>query len=325
MYFPKYYNAHVDAVIEAYRQARGQVKNGAGFVFLTDVHIARNSRYSVPLIHYIKERTDIRDVLCGGDFVWAFGSKNLCREQLTISLEYMDALREDMNVYIARGNHDATIRKSWDENVGYTMPYEQVQAAFAAHNSPATCAPEGKLYFYVDDVQEKIRYVVLDTSEVHLGEDAAWGVRCGMLEQQLHWLCDAALEFEDGEGWSVVVMGHIPCCDKMPGSAPEELRPLREILVAFKNKRCCQYGDFRDSKAELVMYLAGHNHRDRHEISDGVLHVSTGCDSYCVDDDMPRDVGTTSTVLFDLFLLDKYQKTVQTFRVGAGKNRNMKY
>lgn len=324
MYFPAYYNEHISAVIEAYQQARAQVKNGTGFVFLTDVHIARNTRYSVPLIHYIKEHTDIQNVLCGGDFVWAFGSANLCREQLTLSLEYLDALREDMNVYIARGNHDATIRKSREEDVGYTMPYGQVRSAFAAHNSPATCAPEGKLYFYVDDTDAKIRYVILDTSEKHLAEDQPWGVQYGMLDEQLRWLCDTALRLEDGRDWSVIVLGHIPCYEKIT-DAGSVLAPLRDILEAFRNKQCCQYGDFRNSKAELVMYLAGHMHQDLDAVSNGVLHIATGCDAYCVDDGMPRDVGTTNTVLFDVFLVDKDKKTVQTFRVGAGESRKFDY
>ena len=81
----------------------------------------------------------------------------------------------------------------------------------------------------------------------------------------------------------------------------------------------------RDAKAELIMYLCGHNHQDRDAVSGGVLHISTGCDAYCKDDGMDRPVGMVDNTLFDLFLVDQDKRTVQVFRIGAGKDRAFSY
>lgn len=322
--YPKFYDTHIADVIRRYNQARAQIVNSASFLFVTDMHIHMNGRASVPLIRQIGDQTDVETVLCGGDFCWAWGSKAECVSQFEDAFAYLDPIKDGMKLYIARGNHDATVRNSWEDDGGYTMPYDHVQSYFAAHNSPVCGAVEGKLYFYADNPLSKIRYVILDTSEVHLGEDCSWGVKTGMQPEQLRWLCDTALRFREGGGWSVVVMGHIPCCEEIPGYSGE-LEPLAQVLEAFKNKTRCEYGDFSDSEAEMMLYLCGHNHKDRHAVSSGVLHVSTGCDAYCKDDGMPRPVGTVDNTLFDLFLVDKDKKTVQIFRVGAGKNRNFDY
>ena len=318
MYYPPYYQPMLDRAIDTYKAAKAQIGDPLAFVFLTDVHIYKNGRYSVPLIHRICRETGISTVLCGGDFVWAYGSKQMCLDQAILSMEYLDALREEHRVYIARGNHDVTVRRSAEDAAGYTMPYEQVSRLFAAHNSPVTHRPEGKLYFYVDDPQAKTRYVILDTSEFQESEDTSWGVNCGMEEQQLRWLCHKALQLE--EGWTVVVVGHIPCSPVLPDHA-KELAPLNEILTAFKNRTSCPYGDFTAAKGKLLLYLCGHNHKDCHGYENGVLHVSTGCDAYCIDDGMPRDVGEVTNVLFDIFLADRDTGAVQTIRVGAGSSR----
>lgn len=324
MEYPESFQTYIDQVIEKYNTARAQITNAAAFVFITDIHIHLNGRASVPLIQKLCMETGVKTVLCGGDFCWAWGSKAECINQFEDSFSYLSPLRKTMDLYIARGNHDATVRNSWEDDRGYTMPYEQVQQYFAEHNSPAKGAVEGKLYFYADDPATKTRYVVLDTSEHHLPQEHGWGVLTGMEPDQIHWLCDKALSFDNGEGWSVVVMGHIPCSKELPGYGVE-LQPLSQILEAFKNKTPCEYGDFSENKAELIMYLCGHSHKDRDAVSGGVLHISTGCDAYCKDDDMPRPVGVIENTLFDLFLVDQDKRTVQAFRIGAGNDRVLTY
>jgi len=318
MYYPPYYEESVCRVVRQFKEAYCRIREPLAFVFLTDVHIYKNGRYSVPLIHRICKETGISTVLCGGDFVWAYGSKQMSLDQAILSMEYLDALRNEVQVYIARGNHDVTIRRSAEDATGYTMPYDQVSALFDAHNSPVTDRPDGKIYFYVDDENVKTRYVILDTSEHHKDEDCAWGVENGMEESQLHWLCDKALAVE--EGWSVVVLGHIPCSALLPGY-DTRLKPLNDLLTAYHSRTSCAYGDFAAAKGKLLFYLCGHNHKDAHAFENGVLHVSTGCDCYCIDDGLPRDVGSVNNVLFDIFLADRATGYVQTFRVGAGNSR----
>ena len=301
MEYPAFYEEHIRSVIDAYNAARARTENGVGFVFITDV----------------------KAVLCGGDHCWAFGSKAQCVADFADSLGYMDPIREEMQLYHAHGNHDVTVRSSWDLETGYTMPREQMQALFSVHTTPPTGSVEGKLYYYTDDQERKIRYVIVDTCEPHGGEDAPWGVGYGLSEEQLHWLADCALRLP-GADWSAVVMGHVPCAPELP-SYRGELADMRLILEAFKHKQSCAYGDFQGAQGELVAYLCGHNHKDRDTVCNGLLHTSTGCDTYCKDDNLTREVGKTENTLFDLVLVDKDAKTIRFFRVGAGNSREFSY
>ena len=323
MEYPVLFEEHIRDVIGRYKTQREKIKNAASFLFLTDVHIHLNGRYSVPLMMEIGKHTDVKTVLCGGDFCWAWGSKAECIMQLEDAFNYMDPLKETMSLYIARGNHDATVRNSLGDPRGYTMPFDQLYPYFAKHNSPASGKVEGRLYFYADDPASKVRYVIVDNTEHHGAEDKGWGVEVEMTDIQLRWLADEALQLP-GDDWAVVVMGHISCVPQIP-SYNEGLNALAQILTAFSNKSTCRYGDFSNRPGTLVMYLCGHNHKDSTAIVDNVLHISTGCDSYCKDDVYPRDIGSINNVLFDLFLVDKDRRTVQVFRVGAGESREMNY
>lgn len=323
MEYPEFFHENLQRVIDAYNEAKAKINNYASFLFITDVHIHLNGRASVPLMLEIGAKTDVDTVLCGGDHCWAFGSKAQCIADFEDSLRYMDPVRDSMKLFHARGNHDATVRSSWELNTGYTMPYEQVQKMFSLHSSEPTGKVEGKLYYFSDDEASKIRYVVMDTCEQHLDEDSAWGVLYGVSQEQLRWLSDVALCLP-GEDWSAVVLGHVPCTPEIP-SYHEKMDDLRLVLEAFCHKKECAFADFRNPQGELIAYLCGHNHKDRAAVVNGLLHISTGCDSYCKDDDLPRDVGTTNNTLFDLFLVDKDRKTVQVFRIGAGENREFNY
>ena len=319
MKYPNFYSNHIESVICRYNEARNQIKNAAAFIFFTDIHLNMNALSSVPMIKRIGQATDVKTVLCGGDFPTAFGSENQCIFSLENALCYISDVKETMNLYVARGNHDATIVDSREHFVEHVIPYEVVQPLFAACNSPANGAVKDRLYLYADDPVTKTRYVILDTSEYHLIPDADPKDRHGMTKEQLHWLQNTALHFNDGEGWSVVIMGHIPCCNQIPSHC--DFPGLNEILRDFKNKT----GAFFSSKAELVMYLCGHNHTDAHAYESGVLHVSTSCDAYYKDGGLTRMVGTENESLFDLFLIDKDKKTIQVFRVGAGSDRQFTY
>lgn len=323
MDYPSFFESHIKTVIDSYNSEREKITNGCGFVFITDLHIHLNGRASVPLILELGKCTDVRTVLCGGDHCWAFGSKAQCIADITDSLCYMDPIRGRMELFHAKGNHDATVRSSGELNTGFTMPYEQTQQMLAQHMSIPSGYVAGKTYFFHDDEDAMVRYIVLDTNEPHAAEATAWGIGNGMKDEQLRWLADIALRLP-GDAWSAIVMGHIPCCSEMKGYCPQ-LDALRCVLEAFKHKSACEYGDFSLAQGELVAYLCGHNHVDSSEIQNGLLHISTGCDAYCKDDRYSRNVGEPENTLFDLFLLDKERKQLKIFRIGAGSSRQFDY
>ncbi len=322
---PAFLEEHVQNVIKNYAETEKSINKGGVFVFTTDNHLHENTMYDIPLIHRIAQSTGLNKTFVGGDFPWAFGSRAEGLADLFLALELLQDIQNSTSLYIARGNHDFTIRTSWEDESGYTLPYDKTSALFAPYQSKNIHRPNGATYFYVDDEKEKIRYIVLDTCSKQIkGENKSWSTIYGFDDEQMSWLVDTALQLENGEGWSVVVIGHIPCLHEQADTG-HALDGLQEVLQDFKNKRKGKYKDFTNVQAEFVAYIAGHKHKDLHKVVDNTLFVVSGSSSRLYDDCWDRASGTVNEVLFDIFFVDKEKKLLKTVRVGAGENREFKY
>lgn len=322
---PSFLQEHLSYTIAKCQEVEKDMGRGGAFIFTTDNHLHENTMYDIPLIRAIAEKTTLNKTFCGGDFPWAFGTRGEGLADLFLSLELLKEIEPRTRLYVARGNHDFTIRTSWEDDSGYTLPYAKVSALFATYQSKGIQRPEGTTYFYVDDEKEKIRYIVLDTCSKKIkGEFQSWSTICGIDEEQMQWLVDEALQIEDGKDWSVVAIGHIPCLREQSDTG-HALDSLAEVFQDFKNKRKGRYKDFSNVKAEFVAYIAGHNHKDLGQVVDNTLFISSGSSSRLYDDCWDREAGTVNEVLFDIFFVDKEKKTLKTIRVGAGKDREFQY
>ncbi len=323
---PDYYNEKLRAAEEKICRELEGVENGDVFVFLTDVHLNANHMTCIPLIREIGKRTSVGKLFCGGDHPWAFGSKEKCIAEGFMTYDLFERVKNEMKVYHARGNHDFTIRTSRETVTGYTMPYKMTRDVIMSYQSDGICLPDGDAcYFYVDDAEKKIRYIVVDTCSRRQGDESTpWGTRYGFDPEQAEWLANTALSFDDGEDWSVVVVGHIACVPEI-ASYDESLDPLAEILKDFKNRRAGRAWDFGNAKAEFVAYLCGHNHKDMHAYVDDTLFLSTSSSATLNDDVWKRAHDTDTEALFDVFIIDKDKRTLKTVRVGAGEDREWRY
>ncbi len=323
---PSYFEAKLDGAIAKINEAEKSITDGGMFIFATDVHLYENQMSAVPLMKEIGEKTSVDKVFNGGDIPWAFGTKEKCLTESYIALELMSEVKENMRFYIARGNHDFTIKGGWEDDTGYTLPYKATRDILMSYQSNDAIVPdEEALYFYVDDEKEKIRYIVLDTcSRDHAPEEQYWGVKYKFDDEQAEWLANEALQINKGSDWSVIVIGHISC---VPGvsSYSNALDEVAQILKDFKNKRKSAKWDFTSAKEEFVAYICGHNHQDRHSVEDNTLFISTGSTSALWDDCWDRALGTTDEELFDIFVIDKTNKTLKAIRVGAGEDREFNY
>ncbi len=317
---PIYFKEHLEEVICRVNEEMNSGEKAA-FVFLTDMHLYENTMSNIPLIREIGRNTPVKKVFCGGDIPWAFGTKEECLTVCYISLELLNKVKENMSLYIVRGNHDITIRESRQSETGYTMPYDGTRELIMPYQSDGIRGPENTMYFYMDDVEEKVRYIVVDTCAKHnTPEDCYWGVPYGFDEDQIQWLAGDALRPKDDAVWSIVVLGHVPCVPSLP-SYSDKLKPLADMLKDFKNRRKGKYGDFSDTKAEFVAYICGHNHQDCSCIEDNTLFISTGSSARLYDDCWDRAEGTVLEELFDIYIVDKQNKRLKTVRVGAGESR----
>lgn len=298
------------------------------FAFVTDVHIHAAGMSCVGLLRELAERAGLERTFCGGDLPWAFGSREECLQDAQESLELLGTLREQMGLYIMRGNHDLTIRTSWEDASGYTAPYGQTVQLLAGYTTPDVIRPGEEAYYYVDDAARRIRWIVLDTCLKETApETQSWGTRYGVDEAQIRWLATEALSLpEGGEGWVVFALGHIPCVAALPGGeAKHGFDQLAGVLKDFKNRRATPYADFTGAQADLAAYLCGHNHVDADVTEDGVPFISTSSSACLQDDVWKREMGADTEELFDLFLLDRTARRLHAVRVGAGKDRTFCY
>ena len=70
---PEYLSGSLDAAAARLSQQR----HDAAFAFVTDTHIHAGSMSCVSLLRALAERCGLERVFCGGDFPWAFGSREV--------------------------------------------------------------------------------------------------------------------------------------------------------------------------------------------------------------------------------------------------------
>ncbi len=323
---PEYYKEHIKSKAEQCNETLKSIKNGALFGFFTDSHVAPSRLTCVSLFKELGKTTPLDKVFFGGDIPWAFGEDQECLDDSIMFFELCENMKESVNLYYARGNHDIKTRHAPGTREGYVMPYDELCKTIMGYNSKGTVGPDGTMYYYVDDKENKVRYIVLDTwFSPSLEEDALWGTKFGMEKEEIKWLVNDALRIENGgEGWDIVAFGHVSCIPEVQ-SYESFLDCIAEIFTDFKNKRNGKYGDFTNEKSDFVAYICGHNHVDNDAVKDNTLFISTSSSAPLQDDVWKRVVGTVDEELFDVFVIDKDNKKLKAIRVGAGKDREFNY
>ncbi len=321
---PTYLEENFEAAVKRCAE-NADIFSKCAFAFTTDYHTRDNSMSEIPMLRYLGKNNVINKVFCGGDFAYAFGSKELLLVDIALSMDAVKVINKAVPFYITRGNHDFTIKFSREPDAGgYTMPYEKACEIIMSNQPNDIIAEKDCIYYYTDDSENKIRYIVLDTlTKVQSGEDTPWGTSYGFDDAQKDWLINNALNINE-DGWTVIVFGHVPCVKELP-SYSDRLDTLAEVLKDFKNKRKGKHADFTNAKAEFSAYICGHSHKDRAVVEDNTLFISTASSAYYSDDGVMRIIGDESEVLFDVFFVNTKDKKLKTVRFGCGNDREFDY
>lgn len=205
---PDYYfeNDYIDNKVKYINEKiRECSNNGDVFFWITDVHWEsdRNARYSPSLISYIRQRTNIPRIFNGGDnfdgIEGRVGSPDRAAG-FDGNIDFTNRLRKALGsdkVYTAIGNHEV---------ITYNT-YPEIFYALRQHNDDVVYGDADKSYFYVDNNQQKIRYVVLTAFGVQ-EEGITPPFRNEFKEnpEQLDWLMGTALNLSSD--WTVVIFLH---------------------------------------------------------------------------------------------------------------------
>lgn len=339
-----YWNAHLDEV--ARKVDALSATTADAFWFITDLHVSANKMQSGKAIARLTRRTKVAKTLCGGDMPEAFASQfksDKAGVDFAVDayrLFWVDPIeRAGGLVYTAKGNHDFTIRHDPTSADGHT--YSGVEARKAVMCSQASRSvvtnpddPEA-CYYYFDNPDAKIRYVVADTTDSIDPRRKFWAVVYGMHSKQLLWLAEKAFATIPA-GWSAVVMHHIPLTGCVAYENEARLfAPFRELMEAYQNRGrttlCGRAFDFADAKGRILLDITGHYHAERQTFQKGVLHVTEPCDAAYGDyvngsrpwcGELPqKKAGTVHEQTFDAVHLDPARDLVHFTRVGGGQDR----
>ena len=330
-YLPPYYtdewiNTRITAV-----KTNTQIDKGISFGFITDVHISANQMRSQYMAKEILNETSVPFFVFGGDVVRAYGSKTDMESDADGWFKWVKYVRD---VFQIRGNHDYAIKTSANEETGYTEPigytYNHVmgQQEWKVEGDST-----GKMYYMLDNKIQHIRMLFLNAYEQQESGSVAWGVRTYQTQEQYDWIIEKLTEVEN---YGFVVFTHASPDQSGNIEASGGWGGLNAIEHALNNKTTVDYyhetsgvriiADFSSTTNEIICNISGHNHKDRSNVENGVLSITTTSDAtYNNDVNVPRTSLTTTEQAFDIFTIDTENRTIKTVRFGGGNNRTWTY
>ena len=270
--------------------------NAATFIYLTDAHWNANAKNSPALVKYISERIPIQRLFLGGDLSEG------------IDLDAVHAFREAFGerVYTSIGNHEYHnyFRDVDGDMVSYTITDAHLWNYYTSRMMDCFDDGTGRNYYYVDDNARKIRFIVLN--------DFVGGSTESIEPTQQTWLSNTALNMPDG--FAAVVFAHeIVSVNHSTGATTlsEAGATIASILDGYTG-------------GDIAAVICGHRHFDGIGATPGGIPIFvTTCDKYRpvsgYDDWIAetRIRGTVSEQAFDVFVIDKANKTVTAVRIGC--------
>lgn len=259
-------------------------ENSDAFVFITDLHLEKNKnakRY-LPLLEYINKYTSVNRLIVGGDMFAGGTQSSLMQTAFEIEKVFSNG-----SVHYVMGNHE------YDAGITDDILFDVYN-----RNKPEQIGNNERNYYYVDNKEKKMRYIVLnpykladDLSETVTGWDA----------EQKAWLDDVALDVEDG--WGIIISIHYAWSNDWQ----------REIQASIDGYR---------GKGEIIAVFNGHIHSDGiRYTAGGTPCISVACDKNNSEDDVlmktERTVGTITEQAFDVVIVDRNVKKLYCVRIGA--------
>lgn len=248
---------------------------------------------------------------------------------------------------MALGNHDGC----WGDSSGYYRhqftPERMWQIFFRgqALDFRRVFSDDG-LYYYVDNVAQKTRFIVLNS---HFGGEYAensngWAVnnRFGTScygQEQLDWLADVALNMPDG--YDAIIFAHVP-----PNiNYTVDKAQFIGIVNAYNNKTLYTGSytgisgwtssnvsvDFTDANGEIIAMFTGHVHGDSIDTTTmtcpilTILSAGASANDPYKNEAPTRKAGTATETSFDVVTINKNTRTIHCTRIGAGSDRETIY
>ena len=309
---PDYYNDYIAQRQKTVASARKDARDG--FVFWTDTHIQANAMNAPALICKILKGDARAKVFWGGDCIPAFVPD--IETWWGKQKELNDRISLEAKVFNIRGNHDFT-RKSENKPgaSGSTLSQAETSRLLSEAMTEDVVRNDqdpGGCYYYYDEPQARIRYVVFATTDDIADENAAFGTLPRIRKQQMDWIEEIAVGKAPAD-YSFVFLMHIP-------------------VILNDSPYYWRIRSFIDSVARsgrLLAVMGGHHHHDFQIYRNGTWWILTTSDA-CYQDfkrspftksGFKRSKGTINEQAFDYVTIDAKGKFIKATRIGVGADR----
>ena len=347
---PEYYTQQINEKLDRIHELeRKTAYGGEEYIFITDTHILDNNRKSPGLLKFLLENTNSNRVLFGGDMIKNYGTQDeMYKQAYTWNNLWGKAVVGYEGLYNCRGNHDVTRRTSGTDNTGYTVANSGVYAMMLRKNAlniSQDLSSENPLYYYFENKKQKIRYIVLDSTErgpQKTDVELPWHNGVGISPTQLNWLIAKVKELNDD--WSVIIMSHIGMTKNVLTANYDPAiyyEPVLGVIEAMAQKKSYSFSgkvsglsvynyeineDFSSLKANVLYIRNGHDHRDNYDFT-GVWEIGSIADAaYPYDDSFlggkhARTAGTVEEQALDVDIVDIEDGMLYCNRIGSGYDR----
>lgn len=367
---PTYWEDSVNTTISTIRNLQSDPNNIPLFAYFSDCHIRPNATTPNPcntgiLSAMVMNACQIPFAMCCGDSARSDGNG------LTEESQMVDCFTAANNNFApigwyrllqTQGNHDGswgTVNgKAYAYQMNSAQLYDYIYRKQKATNNHVFGGGDNS-YFYVDDTDNKIRIIMLNSlwCEMPYNADGTSAFDrqhyFGYGQAQLDWLANTALNV--GSDWIIFIGTHIPPLDMYRGTSYQEYRTkwtrdielLRGILSAYENKTTYSgsytkntsrgEGDwanvsvsvnFTNALGRIAGFYCGHCHVDTINTTDLPFPVIT----ITADGNIPYDsteetrvIGTDNEHAIDFVTINKVAQSVTLTRLGVGTSRSYSY
>ena len=326
---PSFWRGAVDACVEKVKGLQNG-RNCVTFPFFSDNH--QRNGYTGILIAHVMRECGMPYCICGGDAITngtasTADSDAEFRAQAAAFFGMMNPVPVG-KLCMALGNHEGYLKKNTSiaGSVDVTYTPQQQYDIFLRREAAEQhmhLGPDGT-YYYVEDVQSRVRFVVLNTRKNELDEE------------QLAWFDETALEFSE-PGWAVVIISHIPISNHYDGANIPNAADAVAIVNAHQKSTS-------PNRPDIIGWFSGHIHRDR---------IFTGMSVNDTDDAEGNPLGFTQVTItsdhtaiaypvgqsptthpidssdkshaIDFVTVNRDTRTVSITRLGIGEDRGYTY
>lgn len=277
--------------------------NGDAFIFVTDMHTERGSKNggrTPDLLRYLHEHTKVRRLFLGGDLAISLP------QHAAVSKSIEQAF--DGDIHYAMGNHEYDTYSTTDGIITPRMTEADLYYTYGI-NKPDQVGNPARHFYYVDNPQQKMRYVVVN-NWMHNPSTTQYsdGIKADDIDVQAAWLTHTAFNVE--AGWGIVVFCH-QFFNTPDATAPSGTAAA--FMTAIDNY---------DGDGEILAVFHGHIHRDlinRTESGVPVIGVTADKTDTSVESVVlvERHIGTISEQAFDVVVVDRTQRRLHCVRIGA--------